>query len=119
MPCAGTALARVACDDRQQGHARLHRPETALDCDARAGELRGHQARSAPEGLSAPDSDWRSDRGCLGRVGIAVARCRAPGLVGRTAVRNWLVAPPDAAYRRGLRPCGTAAERAGAALGND
>ena len=59
--------------------------------------------RAAAEGLHPLPPDRRNDRGDVGRLRHAVARCRRARLVGRRAGRHRSVAPGDAAP--GRRQC--------------
>jgi hypothetical protein len=71
-----------------------------------------------PKAYFAPGPDGRSRRGCLGRIGLAVARRRAQGLVGCSTGRDRPVARSHAATGRGLRARGNIAQRARATLGH-
>ena len=80
MRRAQAARPRSRRAHRQSRHARLHRAENAVGRRARARGRQGDEARAAAQGLCAPAPLGRGGVRDVGRVGHAVARCRAAAL---------------------------------------
>jgi hypothetical protein len=100
---AGAPCAAQPRHHRQPGHAGLHRPEAAVGRGARARRIPAHRARPPAEGLPALASVWGVRLRHVRCRRHAVARRRAPRLVGGDAGRHRARRARHAALGRGRR----------------
>ena len=105
-------------DHRQPGDARLHRAETGLAAQARAGIVQADPHGDAAQGLPHPAPEWRAEHRDVRRRRHRLAGCGRASLVRFDARSHRPVARPDAAAVRRLPAGGHLACRTQGALGH-